>query len=405
MRSLLAMRGTSGAGRDGVGRGSDRIDSGVTPAAKSRPLVVLGVGADVIGRLRHLICGGAIGVLATTFAAASDLPVRPDRLPDYYGDDGKPQWVPAPEFIPPPRRLPMWEGELGGRYWYSSGKSQIDLYGFVPSTDQVSRLTYSKLHSHVGEIFGRVEHVTGVFAKGFVGGGKITSGTLRDEDFPPFIVPYSSTDSEQRDGRLVYGTVDLGWNWRTPGTKLGAFVGYLYYFERLNAYGCIQTASNPFICVPSIPTSVLGITQETTWHAIRLGVSGEWRFRSGLRLNAEVAWLPYTVLSAKDFHWLRIPSDFSGAIPERGSTVASVQIEVLLAYDFSNAFSVGIGGRYWNIGTGTGGATAHFEQAAAFGAPQSLAVRTERWGGFLQASYKFGELRPSARPGERAQLF
>jgi len=261
------------------------------------------------------------------------------------------------------------------------------------------------LHSHVGEIFGRVEHVTGVFVKGFVGGGKVNSGSLKDEDFPPFIVPYSSTDSEQRGGRLTYGTVDVGWNWRYPGLKLGAFVGYLYYFERLNAYGCTQTATHPSICVPTIPTSVLGITQETTWHAVRLGVSGEWRFRSGLRLNAEVAWLPYAVLSAKDFHWLRIPSDFSGAIPERGSSVANVQVEVLVAYDFASGLSLGMGGRYWQIGTGSGGATAHFEQSAALGAPQSLAVRTERWGGFLQASYKFGQLPASGLSGQRAQIF
>jgi hypothetical protein len=358
-----------------------------------------------MGLLLHFLCGMAFGAFATTLAVASDIPVRPDRLPDYYGDGGKPVWIPVPEFIPPPRSLPMWESEVGGRYWFASGKTQIDLYGFAPSTTQVSRLTYSQLHSHIGEIFGRVEHVTGVFVKGFVGLGNVNSGSLRDEDFPPVIVPYSSTDSEQRDGRLSYATVDLGWDWRYPGLKLGVFVGYLYYFDRLNAYGCTQTASNPFICAPSIPNSVLGITQETTWNAVRLGVSGEWRFRSGLRLNAELAWLPYAVLTAKDFHWLRIPSDFSGSIPERGSSVGNVQIEVLLAYDFANSFSVGVGGRYWNIETGTGGATAHFEQAAAFGAPQSLSVRTERWGGFLQASYKFGQLQPSGPPGRRAQLF
>ena len=126
----------------------------------------------------------AIGAFATTFAVASDIPARPDRLPDYYGDGGKPVWIPVPEFIPPPRSLPMWESEVGGRYWFTSGKTQIDLYGFAPSTTQVSRLTYSQLHSHIGEIFGRVEHVTGVFVKGFVGLGNVNSGSLRDEDFP-----------------------------------------------------------------------------------------------------------------------------------------------------------------------------------------------------------------------------
>ena len=216
--------------------------------------VVVTVGAVAMKLLHRFLGGVAVAAFATSFAIASDMPARPDRLPDYYSDDGQPGWRPAPVFIPPPRRLPMWESEIGGRYWFTSGRTQIDLYGFAPSTDQVSRLTYDKLHAHVGEIFGRVEHVTGVFVKGFVGLGRVNSGSLRDEDFPPFIVPYSSTDSEQREGRVTYGTIDLGWNWRSPGLKLGAFAGYLYYFEKLNVYGCTQTATNPFICVPSIPT-------------------------------------------------------------------------------------------------------------------------------------------------------
>ena len=355
--------------------------------------------------LRNLTCGIAVAALGAQFAIAADQP-RPDRLPDYYTPDGKPQWhyvPPEPVFYPPPRYIQTWEGELGGRYWFSSGTTQLDLYGTAPSRFLVSRLTYDGLHAHAGEIFGRVEHVTGWFVKGYAGLGRINSGNLQDEDFvTPFFPIYSSTNSDQDGGRLSYASIDLGWAWRTAGYKFGFFVGYFYYSDKLNAYGCIQTASNPDVCVPSILTSTLIITQETKRHAVRLGVNGEVRFLNGWRVSGEVAWLPYATLSGKDFHWLRIPTDFSGPTPERGSTTLNVQIELMLNYDFANGFSAGLGGRYWNLGSGNGESFAHFEDSAN-GAIQSLSLRTERWGGFLQASYRFGEV-PSLSGSRRARF-
>jgi hypothetical protein len=74
--------------------------------------------------------------------------------------------------------------------------------------------------------------------------------------------------------------------------------------------------------------------------------------------------------------------------PERGSGVNNVQLEAVLNYDFDNAFSLGLGARYWAIDTGGQGAGANF--VAAGGGIQPLSFRTQRWGGFLQASYRFG---------------
>jgi hypothetical protein len=53
--------------------------------------------------------------------------------------------------------------------------------------------------------------------------------------------------------------------------------------------------------------------------------------------------------------------------------------------------SVGIGGGYWSIGTKNHGGTAHFEASASGGGfPQPINFKTERYGGFVQASYIFG---------------
>jgi outer membrane protease len=306
----------------------------------------------------------AVSTMAITAASAAELPIEP------------------------PQPIAQWESEIGGRYWYSTGRTKIDLFNTPAFPAQVSRLTWTGLQAHSGEGFARLEHLTGFFIKGYAGGGAIPSGNLQDEDFPPsFLGGYSSTTSDHRDGRLAYATADLGWTMRSEGIKLGFFAGWFYNFERLNAFGCTQTASNPFICVPPIPSSVLVITQDTTWNAVRFGFNGEWRFGGAWIVNLDFALLPFAWLNATDTHALR---PFS--VPERGDSFrTNVQVEALLRYQFVNGFSVGVGGRYWRIDSDS----AEVNFASIGGQLQSLALVSERWGGFLQASYKFGELGPT----------
>ena len=317
--------------------------------------------------LRQAAYAIAVSLAATMSAAAADWPLEPATYPLFS-----------------PRPIAQWESEIGGRYWYSVGRTEKNLFGF-PGGPPIflSRLTYTNLQAHSGEAFGRLEHLSGFFIKGFGGGGAITGGNLQDEDFPPIPGGYSSTNSDQRDGRLAYATVDIGWTWRSEGIKLGFFGGYFYNFERVNAFGCTQTALNPFICVPPISSSVLAITQDTSWNAVRIGFNGEWRFGGGWRAGLDLAWIPWAWLNANDTHWLR---PFSA--PEEGTSFSNVQIEALLGYQFTNGISVAVGGRYWRIDSS-------FGQSTIEGLPQTISLNSQRWGGFLQASYKFGELRPT----------
>src|SRR5205807_9470376 len=97
-----------------------------------------------------------------------------------------------------PKPISQWEGEFGGRYFPNSGRTKIELFNpFLPSL-LVSRLTYTNTFSHSGEFFGRVEHLSGFFVKGYGGiSPAINSGGLQDEDFPPLPGGYSSTNSDQ----------------------------------------------------------------------------------------------------------------------------------------------------------------------------------------------------------------
>jgi hypothetical protein len=66
-----------------------------------------------------------------------------------------------------------------------------------------------------------------------------------------------------------------------------------------------------------------------------------------------------------------------------------VQLETILSYAVSNAFSVGAGGRYWAMWA-PGASVDGFSQ----GCPcQAQPLRTERYGAFLQASYKIDGLK------------
>jgi hypothetical protein len=374
------------------------------------------------GNVRLVLCVlQAVSVAAALWsgaAAAADYDPRrepePYRLPDAYVDE-RPYWMPSGQaMVATPGGFvgfSTWEVEVGGRYFLATGKTQYDLYrapaGF--QSDRISRLTYDSLTSHSGEFFGRVDHATGFFAKGFIGGGVISGGTLKDEDFPPFFTPglidaYSSTDSEQRDGRLAYGAIDLGWAWRSGDFSLGFFAGYFHYFERVNAFGCTQTAGHPQICSPSIPSSVQVLSEETNWDAARLGINTVWK-AGRWSVTAEAAWLPYVVLNASDTHNERLVSAgctascFSGPTPQTASdAMSSVQLEAVLSYAVTPAFSIGVGGRYWNIHTQKGG-DAHFEVSGVnpTGFPQAIDFKTESWGVFFQASYKFGQ--PNSFPG------
>jgi opacity protein-like surface antigen/outer membrane protease len=286
-------------------------------------------------------------------------------------------------------RLGGWEFETGARYWFSSGKFQKDLGATTAATTAnvlVSRLTYDSI-ANSGEVFARAESPDKLFVKGFIGAGGLAGGHMNDEDWAAFggAVAYSNTISNPVKGTISYATVDVGYDiFRAADYKLGSFVGYNYYREKEDAYGCVQIA-NPFSdCIPAIPSSVLGITEDDTWNSLRVGLNGEVIVLPGLSLSADAAYLPYTTFKGMDIHWLRTDViDQSSPESGRGS---GVQLDAILSYYITPAFSVGVGGRYWAMWTSDSAYT------VIFGTPcpcQTEPAKTERYGLLLQADYKF----------------
>jgi outer membrane protease len=336
---------------------------------------------------------GAGDLDGAALRGSSGFELRPLAVPVYAADASEPYYpldadvpvAPLPVVAPLSEEIRF---EVGGRFWYSTGSFAKSLFDDPRFSNNLnSRLTYSALSGWSYELFGRVDHAGGFFLKGFFGIGSINAGTLVDEDFPPALVPYSSTLSEQRNGRLGYVTVDYGYNLvRTPTYRVGAFVGYNYFHETVSAYGCAQTGGNPGICIPTIPTSVLGITEDAAWHSFRLGVAADVLLFDCVRLGADAAWVPYAKLVSTDTHWLR--PDIFHPVNEPGSG-SGVQLEAFAAYQLNAAFSIGVGARYWRLNAKGG---IELEEAAGFpfAVPQPGTFSTERYGLFAQAAYKFG---------------
>jgi outer membrane protease len=265
--------------------------------------------------------------------------------------------------------------EVGLRYWYSMGTSEFDLFSDGTPTTKNSALHYKDQTAHSAEAYFRADHAMGIFVKGVGAIGSIADGALNDEDFPPAVVPYSSTLSEIT-GDLGYITVDIGYNFidRQTGDnafRLGAFVGFNYWYEVFDAKGCSQIATNPGICVPPLAPGLLVITEDNEYTSIRFGLAADVRLSQKLKLAAEVAYLLVDHDNVDTHHFT------FGPLPAHGDGTG-YQLEALLSYDMYEMSNVGIGARLWQLET----------DVTIDGSGQLETYDVSRYGVFLQAGVR-----------------
>jgi hypothetical protein len=118
-----------------------------------------------------------------------------------------------------------------------------------------------------------------------------------------------------------------------------------------------------------------------------VGLSGDTMLLDRLKLTADVAYLPYVWMTGRDNHLLRATTTFF----DQQGTGQGVQLETILSYYVTDYFDVGVGGRYWAMWTTSGTDTCTGCAGLGVVSPSSPArFNTERYGVFLQASYKFG---------------
>ncbi len=289
--------------------------------------------------------------------------------------------VHGPSIFKAPQRASDWVIETGARYWYSNGGIQKDLYDPTRTTQLNSRLIYSDMNGHSAETFARLDHTSGLFVKGNFGLGSLVNGKLHDEDFAPENIPYSNTEHQVRDSSLRYGSLDVGTTLLSGNdSKLGAYLGYRYFYQRGRGFGCIQPGADAGCVVPS-PPDALGLTETEQWRGAALGLNARFGLSDRWRLEVDAAYLPYVDHATVDNHWNR-PTINPAPAPGSGW---GTQIEAILSYAVTDRFNLGLGGRYWFYATD--------EAATRFPGLTTLSplkYTSERCGGFLQASYKLG---------------
>lgn len=298
------------------------------------------------------------------------------------GEDPRAPANDASLFASSPVASTGWMMEVGLRYFNSNGKSQQDLYAGNPAGQVNSRLVYGGLLSHSAEAFVRLDHDSHVFIKGNFGLGSITGGSLYDEDMPPDTTPYSDTVHTIRDSSMRYGSLDIGYNVIDGAAgSLGPYAGYRYFYQRARGFGCAQAAQGN-ICdgVNAIPQTNLVLTETETWRGVAIGFNSRMNIAPRWKMEIDAAYLPYLDRAGVDNHWAR--ADINPG-PENG-TGWGAQIEALLSYAVTPRFSLGVGARYWYFATLNG--SAQFPQAGA----SPLKYTADRYGTFVQASYKIG---------------
>jgi outer membrane protease len=247
------------------------------------------------------------------------------------------------------------EREFGIRYWHSNGTTTRSHNAQVVQPNlgnPTSVLTYDGLKAPAVELHARVRSRDRWFLRGTAGLGWIRKGSFDDEDFNAGQSKFSDSTSPVKGNRLYYGTVDIGrdlWVLGEGGSTVGLFAGYGQWVERLDAYGATFTVNG--LGNANIADSVPVITNEVTWHALRLGIVANARLTQRTRLTIDATWVPYAQVRDEDSHYLRTsPSDL-GPVPNiimegRGN---GVQLDLELRHFIRDQWEIGAGWRYWRL--------------------------------------------------------
>jgi len=323
---------------------------------------------------------------------------------------GNPAAPPSNGSILPLKMLPLkaqppifanWKLEAGARLWFSTGVTGAPNPFLSPPAPATfgSRLTFSDLHGLSGETFVRADHSSGFFIKGYLGAAGISNAKLNDEDSDPrdkAIEAYSNTLSDA-SGHIDYATIDAGYNFfRAANVKLGIFAGYNYYAQSLLPHGCSQLAGSIACVVPSFPSGLLGQAENDNYNSLRIGLSSEVTLANRLKLTTEAAYLPLVAFRGLDYH---LPSQ--KFYFESSNSGSGVMLEAMLGYDVTDAWSVGIGARYWTWNMDTSGFNV-VDLTTGQSGPVAGRFNAERYGMFAQTSYHWGA---SALPTDSDIIF
>ena len=170
----------------------------------------------------------------------------------------------------------------------------------------------------------------------------------------------------------------------SASSQLGTFITEQDVNARLSVYGCLTGASGP-ICSTGGKAEHIFLRQSpgpagpvSGFGAVGLG--GDLHVMDRIRVSGDLVWQPYMAARANDSSWTM--HNMSG-IREAGAGGSGFKTEWVLSYDFTNALSAGLGGRY---------AVASPDVLDNhFGALAQPKGDQRSFGAFFQLNYRFGQ--------------
>ncbi|WP_396604961.1 hypothetical protein ACFLEY_05945 [Bradyrhizobium sp. YCK136] len=88
-------------------------------------------------------------------------------------------------------------------------------------------------------------------------------------------------------------------------------MGWAYYSQSSDSRGCVPLTNPQDFCrIKPSDDRIVG-SQDTQWNAPRIGLSAETMLTERWRLNADIAYLPWTDFKGRDNHLLRKKTTFS----------------------------------------------------------------------------------------------
>jgi hypothetical protein len=286
--------------------------------------------------------------------------------------------------------------EIGARYWQSVGKTRFSINSSKQNPalgNPTSVLTYEDMDGYSGEFFWYARNETNTFAKGFIGGGGLTGGSLDDEDYYAGQIKFSDTFSTLKGESLIYGTIDVGQHFTLidgpSRLSLSPFIGYNYWQETATGYGarCNPDDIDGAVCgAPGevvVPFTTEVIKNKAMWSALRLGGEVKAKLWSRLTVMGEAAILPVTYVVNEDSHLLRADLGPPPNIEDRGIGWG-YQLEAALRYDLTPGWSAGAGVRYWYAQVDGKSEFVHFDSKVPL-----TDFTSERLGVYGDISYRF----------------
>ena len=212
----------------------------------------------------------------------------------------------------------------------------------------------------------------GLISRVFIVAGFVLAGSLSAQ----------AQQSPQSAKPAEAGYIDTGFALLSSASdRLGTFIADQTQNTRLSVYGCLNGASGP-ICSSGDKMDHIFLRQPAGAPSGvgAVGLGGDLQVRERIRVSGELVWQPYMMARATDAAWTM--HNLSG-VREPASGGAGFKTQWMLSYDFTHAFSAGVGGSY---------SLATPEMVdSRYGALSAPRADQRSFGAFFQLQYRFGQ--------------